>query len=134
MKVSSGAARKTGNKREESPPVSLAGGILLPGGSMPPRRVRDRVSARIGMPTTGTAARESSGNWERTALEVRRVRALTSRDALRGATEGEVGRGSTKRRGGIEGRIKELLPHRRRKDSLPPSGIGTIQLLTSYRG
>ncbi|KAJ1144661.1 hypothetical protein NDU88_010958 [Pleurodeles waltl] len=36
---------------------------------MPPRRLRNRVPARVGTPTAGPAARESSGNWERAALE-----------------------------------------------------------------
>ncbi|KAJ1144077.1 hypothetical protein NDU88_010379 [Pleurodeles waltl] len=101
---------------------------------MPPRRLRDRVLARVGMPTAGTVARESGGNWEHAALEVRRVRVLTSRVPLRGATGGEVGRGSPRRRGGKEGTVKELLPHRRRKDSfsLPqaPGAPSLHQIIT----
>ncbi|KAJ1091098.1 hypothetical protein NDU88_004225 [Pleurodeles waltl] len=103
---------------------------------MLPCRLRDRVPARVGTPTTGTAERESGNNWERAALEVRRVRALTSTVMLIGATGGEVGRGSTRRRVGMEGRIKELLPHRRRKDSFslplasgPPS---LYQVIADY--
>ncbi|KAJ1154150.1 hypothetical protein NDU88_006904 [Pleurodeles waltl] len=41
-----------------------------------------------------TTTRESGGNWGRAALEVRRVKTLTPRVALRGATRSTPGRGS----------------------------------------
>ncbi|KAJ1089638.1 hypothetical protein NDU88_002787 [Pleurodeles waltl] len=89
---------------------------------MPPRsRVRDRFPTQIGTPTSLMAARESGGNWDRAALEVRRVRALTSGVALRGATGGVVGRGSTSRRGSSRGMLRETLPPRRGKELFPPS-------------
>ncbi|KAJ1207674.1 hypothetical protein NDU88_003064 [Pleurodeles waltl] len=67
-------------------------------GGMPPRsRLRDRIPTRIGTPTLVMVVRESGGNWERATLEVRRVRSLTSRVALRGATGGVIGRGSKSR-------------------------------------
>ncbi|KAJ1159899.1 hypothetical protein NDU88_000403 [Pleurodeles waltl] len=89
---------------------------------MPPRsKPRDRVPSRIGTPTSVEAARESGGNWERAVLEIRRVRSLTSRFALRGSTGGVLGRGSTSRRGSPRGMQRETLPPRSGKESLPPS-------------
>ncbi|KAJ1204503.1 hypothetical protein NDU88_008280 [Pleurodeles waltl] len=82
---------------------------------MPPRRLRDRIPARVRTlatgPTGAAAVRANGGNWEHATLEVRRVRALTSRVTLRGATGGKADRGSTKRSGSMEGRISAQLPH-----------------------
>ncbi|KAJ1123210.1 hypothetical protein NDU88_001683 [Pleurodeles waltl] len=101
------------------------------GGMLPRSRARDRVPTRIWMPTSVMAVRESSGNWERAALEVKRVRALTSRVALRGATGGVMGRGSTSCRGGLKGMSRETLPSRRGKKESSPSSqaLGNSDLL-----
>ncbi|KAJ1161784.1 hypothetical protein NDU88_002265 [Pleurodeles waltl] len=68
---------------------------------MPPQARR----CVIACVTTRSGAREpeeeahivNSSHWRRVALVVRRVRTLTSRVALRGATRGDLGRGSTGR-------------------------------------
>ncbi|KAJ1180903.1 hypothetical protein NDU88_006114 [Pleurodeles waltl] len=66
---------------------------------MPPQtRPRDCVLTPVGTPESEAAetmARESGSNWGRAALEVRRVRTLTSRVALRGVTGSPPGRAST---------------------------------------
>ncbi|KAJ1115778.1 hypothetical protein NDU88_004000 [Pleurodeles waltl] len=91
---------------------------------------RLEIPAQIKTPAVGstTAGRESGGCWERAVLEICRVRALTSRVALRGATGGRPDRCSTGRLCSIEGRSGELLPHVRRKDSLSPSTLGPLNL------
>ncbi|KAJ1201956.1 hypothetical protein NDU88_005760 [Pleurodeles waltl] len=85
---------------------------------MPPEtRPRGHVPTQVGTPTLeaeGTTRDSGSGgNWERAAAEVRRVRTLTSRDAVRGATGGIAGRASTSRHGGVRTTGREsLLPRK----------------------
>ncbi|KAJ1140929.1 hypothetical protein NDU88_007266 [Pleurodeles waltl] len=55
---------------------------------MPSRKLRDRVPVRVRMPAPGAVSRrEGGGSWERAALEIQRVHAVTSRVALRGSSE-----------------------------------------------
>ncbi|KAJ1136293.1 hypothetical protein NDU88_002710 [Pleurodeles waltl] len=76
---------------------------------------RDRIRKCVPTPEfpgspelTEEMMRESGGQWKRAAVEVRRVRTLTSGVALRGVTGSIPGRGSTSR-GTSPGRRRELV-------------------------
>ncbi|KAJ1142746.1 hypothetical protein NDU88_009059 [Pleurodeles waltl] len=92
---------------------------------MPSRKLRESVPVRVKMPAPGAVSRrEGGGSWERAALEIQRVRAVNSRVALRGATGGRLGRGSTSRPcnvNSMEGRRGDPPFGEERKDSLSPS-------------
>ncbi|KAJ1145626.1 hypothetical protein NDU88_011912 [Pleurodeles waltl] len=94
-----------------------------------PLRVRCHAPAH-GVARTGTlvqveeAVRASGGHWRRAALEVRRVRTLTSRVALRGATGGNPGRGST---------CQELLQNGQKSREAVSTGDKTLPFVCSSK-
>ncbi|KAJ1154847.1 hypothetical protein NDU88_007590 [Pleurodeles waltl] len=74
-----------------------------------------QISSWVGTPDS---TRESGARWGRAALEVRRVKTLTSRVALRGVIGSTLGRGSTSR-GATWGRRRELLVDKKGEETLP---------------